>query len=83
MNELENPSIEAHNLTVIYHRKPVLWNIDFFLPQGQIIGIMGPNGAGKSTLIKAILGLVPLNSGYSRKKEINIAQDWFTVVEDR
>jgi len=66
MNELENPSIEAHNLTVIYHRKPVLWNIDFFLPQGQIIGIMGPNGAGKSTLIKAILGLVPLNSGYSR-----------------
>jgi manganese/zinc/iron transport system ATP- binding protein len=66
MNELDNPSIEAHNLTVIYHRKPVLWNIDFFLPQGQIIGIMGPNGAGKSTLIKAILGLVPLNSGYSR-----------------
>ncbi len=66
MAEIQNPSIEAHNLTVIYHRKPVLWNIDFLLPQGQIIGIMGPNGAGKSTLVKAILGLVPLNSGYAR-----------------
>jgi manganese/zinc/iron transport system ATP- binding protein len=61
-----NAAIEVHNLTVIYHRKPVLWNIDFSLPEGQIIGIMGPNGAGKSTLIKAILGLVPLNSGYSK-----------------
>jgi manganese/zinc/iron transport system ATP- binding protein len=51
---------------VIYHKKPVLWNIDFTLPQGEMIGIMGPNGAGKSTLIKALLGLVPLNSGYAR-----------------
>ena len=62
----ENIALEAHNLTVIYHKKPVLWNIDFALPAGEIIGIMGPNGAGKSTLVKAILGLVPLNSGYSR-----------------
>ena len=59
-------SIEVHNLTVVYHRKPVLWNIDFELPQGKMIGIMGPNGAGKSTLVKAILGLVPLNSGYAK-----------------
>lgn len=60
------PALEAHNITVIYHKKPVLWNIDFTLPQGEMIGIMGPNGAGKSTLIKALLGLVPLNSGYAR-----------------
>lgn len=59
-------SVEVHNLTVIYHRKPVLWNIDFQLPEGKLIGIMGPNGAGKSTLMKAILGLVPLNSGYAK-----------------
>jgi manganese/zinc/iron transport system ATP- binding protein len=63
---INKPSIEVHNLTVVYHRKPVLWNIDFELPQGEMIGIMGPNGAGKSTLIKAILGLIPLNSGYAK-----------------
>lgn len=64
--QAHNQALEAHNITVMYHRKPVLWNIDFTLPAGMITGIMGPNGAGKSTLLKAILGLVPLNSGYAR-----------------
>ena len=62
----QNPSVEVHNLTVIYHKKPVLWNIDFALPRGEMIGVMGPNGAGKSTLVKAILGLVSLNSGHAQ-----------------
>ena len=59
-----NPSIEFHDVTVSYHKKPVLWNIDMTLPKGLLIGIVGPNGAGKSTLIKAAMGLVPLGSGY-------------------
>ncbi len=58
------PPIEIHDMTVAYHRKPVLWDIDLVLPEGKLIGIIGPNGAGKSTLIKAILGLVPLSSGW-------------------
>lgn len=59
-----NIPIEVHDLTVAYRRKPVLWNIDFSLPEGKLIGLVGPNGAGKSTLIKAIMGLMPLLSGY-------------------
>lgn len=58
--------IEVHDLTVAYHKKPVLWDIDFELPKGQLIGLIGPNGAGKSTLIKAIMGLLPLASGHIR-----------------
>src|SRR5262245_49141707 len=58
------PPIEVHDLTVSYDKKPVLWNIDVAIPEGQIIGIIGPNGAGKSTLIKAILGLLPAESGW-------------------
>jgi manganese/zinc/iron transport system ATP- binding protein len=57
------PPLEIHDMTVAYHRKPVLWDIDFVAPEAQLIGIVGPNGAGKSTLIKAALGLVPLASG--------------------
>jgi manganese/zinc/iron transport system ATP- binding protein len=34
------------------------------VPQGKLIGIIGPNGAGKSTLIKAMMGILPLSSGY-------------------
>lgn len=50
-------------MTVAYHRKPVLWDIDLVAPEGHLIGIIGPNGAGKSTFIKAVLGLIPLASG--------------------
>ena len=55
--------LSIHDMTVAYHRKPVLWDVDFDAPQGQLIGIVGPNGAGKSTLLKAVLDLIPRASG--------------------
>jgi manganese/zinc/iron transport system ATP- binding protein len=58
------PAVEVHDVTVAYHRKPVLWDVDVLLPPAKLIAIIGPNGAGKSTLLKAILGLVPLASGH-------------------
>ena len=58
------PALEIHDLTVAYHKKPVLWAIDLSIKEGQLVGIIGPNGAGKSTLIKAIMGLLPLSSGW-------------------
>ena len=57
------PILDVHDVTVAYHRKPVIWDIDLTLTEPRLVGIVGPNGAGKSTLIKAILGLVPLASG--------------------
>ncbi|CAN5250839.1 metal ABC transporter ATP-binding protein [soil metagenome] len=65
IQHVENPIIEVHDLTVSYDKKPVLWNVDFTIPGGALVGIIGPNGAGKSTLIKAIMGLLPLSSGYA------------------
>jgi manganese/zinc/iron transport system ATP- binding protein len=62
----EVPALEVHDLTLSYHRKPVLWNVDVEIPRGKIVGIIGPNGAGKSTLIKAIMGLIPITSGWVR-----------------
>ena len=56
--------LEIHDLTVAYHKKPVLWGVDLVIPTGQLIGIIGPNGAGKSTLIKACMGLLPMQSGW-------------------
>ncbi|MFV0337903.1 MAG: metal ABC transporter ATP-binding protein [Chthoniobacterales bacterium] len=56
--------LEVHDLTVAYHKKPVLYGIDLSIPQGNLIGIIGPNGAGKSTFIKAVMGLLPISSGW-------------------
>ena len=58
------PPLEVHDLTVAYHKKPVLWGIDLAVPAGKLVGIVGPNGAGISTLIKAAMGLLPLSSGW-------------------
>jgi manganese/zinc/iron transport system ATP- binding protein len=57
------PVLDIHDVTVAYHRKPVLWDVDLVIRQPQLAAIVGPNGAGKSTLIKAVLGLVPMASG--------------------
>jgi manganese/zinc/iron transport system ATP- binding protein len=70
-----NPSPAAHepdlalhveDLTVAYHGKPVLWDIDVDIPPGAMAAIVGPNGAGKSTLMKAVLGLVRPSAGHIR-----------------
>lgn len=58
--------LDVHDVTVAYHRKPVIWDIDLTLNEPQLVGIVGPNGAGKSTLMKAILGLVPMATGQVR-----------------
>lgn len=65
VGEEHSPSapLSIHDLTVAYHRKPVLWDIDLDIPEGKLVGIVGPNGAGKSTLIKACLDLIPVASG--------------------
>ena len=55
--------LEIRDLTVAYHRKPVIWDIDYQAPRGKLIAIVGPNGAGKSTLLGACLGLIPKISG--------------------
>ena len=79
------PIIEAHNLTVLYGRKPAIWNIDFKLPEGQVIGIMGPNGSGKSTLLKSIMGVVTPTTGYTKvyDQELNQVRHKVSYVPQR
>lgn len=83
--ELLIPALEIHDLTVAFEKRPVLWNIDLTLPQGKLVGIVGPNGAGKSTLIKAVMGLLPLSSGYSKLfgKKIDEVRERISYVPQR
>ncbi|WGF87424.1 metal ABC transporter ATP-binding protein [Marinivivus vitaminiproducens] len=63
---LHEPGLALHveDLTVSYHSRPVLWDIDLDVPPGVMAAVVGPNGAGKSTLIKAVLGLVKPTAGH-------------------
>lgn len=56
-------ALEAKDLNVSYEQTAVLWDVNFQVPPGVIVGVLGPNGAGKSTLLKAALGLIKPISG--------------------
>jgi ABC-type Mn2+/Zn2+ transport system ATPase subunit len=61
---LDTPAaLEISGLRVSYGAQLVLEDVSFLLPPGQLVGIIGPNGAGKTTMLKAILGLVPVETG--------------------
>ena len=40
-----------------------LKHVSFSVPKGCVVGLIGENGAGKSTTLKAILNLIPIDSG--------------------
>jgi manganese/zinc/iron transport system ATP- binding protein len=61
--DLASIPLSVYDLTVAYHRKPVIWDVVFDVPAGALVGIVGPNGAGKSTLLKAAMDLIPRASG--------------------
>ncbi len=63
ITETASKAIDVTDLTVAYRDKPVLWDVDFAVPDSTLLAIVGPNGAGKTTLIKAILGLVKPAAG--------------------
>jgi zinc/manganese transport system ATP-binding protein len=58
------PAISIGNLTLTYHRHPVVHHVNGQFDQGELTAVVGPNGAGKSTLLKAIAGLMPTSGGH-------------------
>ncbi|MBA2649076.1 MAG: methionine ABC transporter ATP-binding protein [Legionella sp.] len=46
--------IELHGLSKSFAGKPALQEIDLFIQEGEIFGIIGKSGAGKSTLLRSI-----------------------------
>ncbi|MBI5664284.1 MAG: metal ABC transporter ATP-binding protein [Nitrospirae bacterium] len=56
-------ALQVENLCVKADNRHLIENITFSIEEGRIVAIIGPNGAGKTTLIKAILGLIPYETG--------------------
>lgn len=56
--------IEIKNITKTYKDIHALDDISIDLDLGKITGVLGPNGSGKTSLLKALAGLIRLDSGY-------------------
>ena len=59
-------AVEATDVTLAYHQRPALWDVDLEVPRGVLMAIVGPNGAGKTTLLRTILGLLRPAAGRVR-----------------
>ncbi|SBS28441.1 High-affinity branched-chain amino acid transport ATP-binding protein LivF [Marinomonas spartinae] len=55
--------ISINNVDQLYGGTQILWGLDLTIKPGSITCIMGRNGVGKTTLLKAIMGLLPIQSG--------------------
>ncbi|MGE8000059.1 ATP-binding cassette domain-containing protein [Lysinibacillus sp. NPDC093190] len=55
--------LQLSNVSFRYMKKPILQDVSFSFPIGQIIGLVGENGSGKSTLLKVLAGLLRPSSG--------------------
>ncbi len=43
---VDDSPLAARGLTVAYHRKPVLWHVDYTAPRRGLVAVVGPIGAG-------------------------------------
>jgi iron complex transport system ATP-binding protein len=55
--------LSVNDISFRYNSRPVLQEVTFELPKGEILGVLGINGAGKSTLLKCINKVLRPNGG--------------------
>jgi branched-chain amino acid transport system ATP-binding protein len=60
--------LEGKGVTKYFGGLAAISNVDFYVDQGEIVGLIGPNGAGKTTLFNLISAALVLNSGVIRFK---------------
>ncbi|MGB7196143.1 MAG: metal ABC transporter ATP-binding protein [Collimonas pratensis] len=65
------PVVTLRDVSVAYRRQAALQHVSGVFAHASLTAVLGPNGAGKSTFLKAVLGLVPVESG---QVEIHMAR---------
>lgn len=50
--------LKVMGLDAGYHDSQVLTDVEFEVPEGEIVALLGRNGMGKTTLLRVIMGLI-------------------------
>ncbi len=67
--------IEVENLGKTYVDEPVVRDLSFFVPEGQVLGFLGPNGAGKTTVMRMLTAFLPPTTGRVVVAGVDLDQD--------
>lgn len=57
------PTLSARDLTLVRGERCLFTDLSFALEPGQLLLLEGQNGSGKTSLLKAVVGLLELESG--------------------
>ena len=55
--------ITLANVSKSFDKKPVIIDMSFFIPSGDIVCLLGPSGSGKTTTIRLLIGAIAADSG--------------------
>jgi ABC-2 type transport system ATP-binding protein len=66
--------ITVSGLTLTYPNGKGVFDLNFTVPEGVVMGYLGPNGSGKTTTIRALLGFMRPNSGKCRLGDLDCAE---------
>ena len=67
--------IEVENLGKTYVQTPVVQDLSFFVPEGQVLGFLGPNGAGKTTVMRMLTAFLPPTTGRVMVAGVDLDKD--------
>ncbi|MER7488902.1 ATP-binding cassette domain-containing protein [Streptomyces sp. NPDC126497] len=67
--------IRFENVSVTYDGvpEPAVRDVDFEVPEGELVLLVGPSGVGKSTVLGAVSGLVPHFTGGTLRGRVTVA----------
>ncbi|MBN1106039.1 MAG: ATP-binding cassette domain-containing protein, partial [Deltaproteobacteria bacterium] len=66
--------LEGRGLTKAFGGLTAIFDVDFHIKEGEILGLIGPNGAGKTTLFNLLSGTYTHTSGSTWFKGENITR---------
>ena len=71
-NSKNTPIVSIANVYQSFGDNQVIKGISFDVAKGEVICIIGPSGSGKSTLLRCINGLIGIDSGSIKVKDIEV-----------
>jgi len=67
-----DPIVSLTDVNQSFGDTPVIKGISFDVAKGEVICIIGPSGSGKSTLLRCINGLIEIDSGSIKVKDMEV-----------